>query len=110
MGPVFDWNQSWSSPQSGKVDQHHVLIVLYDRFHKSQGEDAECCLCGAETKKENQMTYREHSTSPAESMEQSREEGLEVLPELIRMVINTEMLGEREGREEPNTYRRQQMS
>ncbi len=34
------------------------------------------------------MTYREDFTLPAELLEQVQEQGLEVLPELIRVIIN----------------------
>jgi transposase-like protein len=41
------------------------------------------------------MTYREDFTLPAELMEQVQEQGLVVLPELIRIVINAAMQAER---------------
>ena len=41
------------------------------------------------------MTYREDFTLPAEFMEQVQEQGLDVLPELIRIVINAAMQAER---------------
>src|SRR5215216_4702742 len=41
------------------------------------------------------MTYREDFTLPAEIMEQVQAQGLEVLPELIRIVINAAMQAER---------------
>jgi len=41
------------------------------------------------------MTYREDFTLPAELLEQVQEQGLDVLPELIRVVINTAMQAER---------------
>ena len=41
------------------------------------------------------MTYREDFTLPAELMEQVQEQGLEILPELIRIIINAAMLAER---------------
>ena len=41
------------------------------------------------------MTYREDFTLPAELLEQVKEQGLEVLPELIRVIINTAMQAER---------------
>jgi transposase-like protein len=41
------------------------------------------------------MTYREDFTLPAEIMEQVAEQGLDVLPELIRIVINAAMQAER---------------
>jgi len=41
------------------------------------------------------MTYRNDFTLPAELMEQVQEQGLEILPELIRIVINAAMQAER---------------
>ncbi len=41
------------------------------------------------------MTYREDFTLPAELLEQAQEQGLDVLPELIRVIINTAMQAER---------------
>ena len=41
------------------------------------------------------MTYRNDFTVPAELMEQVSEQGLEVLPELIRIVVNAAMQAER---------------
>ena len=41
------------------------------------------------------MTYRNDFTLPAELMEQVAEQGLEILPELIRIVINAAMQAER---------------
>lgn len=41
------------------------------------------------------MTYREDFTLPAELLEQIQEQGLNVLPELIRVIINTAMQAER---------------
>ena len=41
------------------------------------------------------MTYREDFTLPAELLEQVQEQGLDVLPELIRVIINTAMQVER---------------
>ena len=41
------------------------------------------------------MTYRQDFTLPAEFMEQVQEQGLEVLPELIRIVLNAAMQAER---------------
>jgi transposase-like protein len=41
------------------------------------------------------MTYRQDFTVPAELMEQVAEQGLEILPELIRIVINAAMQAER---------------
>jgi putative transposase len=49
--------------------------------------------CSDERK--NIMTYRDDFTLPAEIMEQVQEQGLEVLPELIRIVINAAMQAER---------------
>ena len=42
------------------------------------------------------MTYREDFTLPAELLEQVQEQGLDVLPELIRVIINAAMQAERE--------------
>jgi len=41
------------------------------------------------------MTYRQDFTVPAELMEQVAEQGLDILPELIRIVINAAMQAER---------------
>jgi putative transposase len=41
------------------------------------------------------MTYRNDFTVPAELMEQVAEQGLEILPELIRLVVNAAMQAER---------------
>jgi putative transposase len=41
------------------------------------------------------MTYRKDFTLPAEVMEQVAEQGLEILPELIRIVVNAAMQAER---------------
>jgi transposase-like protein len=41
------------------------------------------------------MTYRQDFTLPAELLEQVQEQGLEVLPELIRIVLNAAMQAER---------------
>jgi putative transposase len=41
------------------------------------------------------MTYREDFTLPSELMEQVKAQGLEILPELIRIVINAAMQAER---------------
>jgi putative transposase len=41
------------------------------------------------------MTYRNDFTVPAELMEQVQEQGLDILPELIRIVINAAMQAER---------------
>ena len=42
------------------------------------------------------MTYRENCTLPQSLLEQIAEQGLSVLPELVRIVINTAMQAERE--------------
>ena len=42
------------------------------------------------------MTYGEDFTLPAELLEQVKEQGLDVLPELIRVILNTAMQAERE--------------
>jgi transposase-like protein len=49
--------------------------------------------CSDERK--NIMTYRQDFTLPAELMEQVAEQGMEILPELIRIVINAAMQAER---------------
>src|SRR5512139_3599151 len=41
------------------------------------------------------MTYRQDFTLPAELMEQVAEQGMEILPELIRIVVNAAMQAER---------------
>ena len=45
--------------------------------------------------RKNIMTYRSDFTLPAELMEQVAEQGLEILPELIRIVVNAAMQAER---------------
>src|SRR5512143_3612989 len=52
-----------------------------------------CLRCSGERK--NIMTYRNDFTLPAELMEQVAEQGLDILPELIRIVINAAMQAER---------------
>ena len=42
------------------------------------------------------MTYQDHFTLPTELLEQVAEQGLDFLPELIRVVVNTAMEAERE--------------
>lgn len=42
------------------------------------------------------MTYREDFTLPAELLEQVNKEGFDILPELIRVIINTAMQAERQ--------------
>ena len=42
------------------------------------------------------MTYQDHFTLPTELLEQVAEQGLDFLPELIRIVINTAMQVERQ--------------
>ena len=42
------------------------------------------------------MTYRENCTLPESLLEQVAEQGLDILPELVRIVINTAMQAERE--------------
>ena len=41
------------------------------------------------------MTYREDFTLPAELLEQVQERGLDVLPELMRVILNAAMQAER---------------
>jgi len=45
--------------------------------------------------RKNKMTYRQDFTLPVELMEQVAEQGLDVLPELIRIVLNAAMQAER---------------
>ena len=52
------------------------------------------------------MTYREDFTLPAELLEQVKEQGLEVLPELIRVILNTAMQAEREQYMNAEPYQR----
>ena len=52
------------------------------------------------------MTYREDFTLPAELLEQVQEQGLDVLPELIRTIINHAMLVEREQYLHAEPYQR----
>src|SRR5512143_3723501 len=52
-----------------------------------------CLRCSGERK--NIMTYRNDFTLPAELMEQVAEQGLDILPELIRIVVNAAMQAER---------------
>ena len=42
------------------------------------------------------MTYQDHFTLPTELLEQVAEQGLDFLPELIRIVVNNAMQAERE--------------
>ncbi len=52
------------------------------------------------------MTYREDFTLPAELMEQVRTQGLDILPELLRVIINNAMLMEREQHMNAEPYQR----
>ena len=52
------------------------------------------------------MTYREDFTLPRELLEQVQEQGLEVLPELIRIVLNHAMQAERERHLQAEPYQR----
>jgi len=52
------------------------------------------------------MTYREDFTLPAELLEQVKEQGLDVLPELIRVILNTAMQVEREQFMNAEPYQR----
>ncbi|HUI88351.1 MAG TPA: IS256 family transposase [Anaerolineales bacterium] len=52
------------------------------------------------------MTYREDCTLPAELLQQVQEQGLDVLPELIRIVINQAMLAERQQHLHAEPYQR----
>jgi len=50
------------------------------------------------------MTYREDFTLPARLLEQVQQQGLEVLPELIRVIINLAMQAERSGHLKAELY------
>src|SRR5271157_3560810 len=52
------------------------------------------------------MTYREDFTLPAELLEQVQEQGLDVLPELIRVILNMAMQAEREQHMNAEPYQR----
>lgn len=52
------------------------------------------------------MTYREDFTLPAGLLEQVKEQGLDVLPELIRVILNTAMQAEREQHMKAEPYQR----
>jgi transposase-like protein len=52
------------------------------------------------------MTYREDFTLPAELLEQVQEQGLDVLPELMRVILNTAMQAEREQHMNAEPYQR----
>ena len=52
------------------------------------------------------MTYREDFTLPAELLEQVQEQGLDVLPELMRVIINIAMQSERREHLNAEPYQR----
>ena len=52
------------------------------------------------------MTYREDFTLPAEFLEQIASQGFEVLPELIRIVVNAAMQAERQQHLNAAPYQR----
>jgi transposase-like protein len=52
------------------------------------------------------MTYREDFTLPAELLEQVSQQGLDILPELIRVIVNNAMLAEREQYMNAEPYQR----
>lgn len=52
------------------------------------------------------MTYREDFTLPVGLLEQVKEQGLDVLPELIRVILNTAMQAEREQHMKAEPYQR----
>ena len=52
------------------------------------------------------MTYREDFTLPAEWLEQVSSQGLDILPELIRVILNTAMQAEREQYMNAEPYQR----
>ena len=51
---------------------------------------------GNHTKKENTMTHQDDCTLPLELLEQIAEQGLDYLPELVRIVVNNAMQAERQ--------------
>jgi transposase-like protein len=58
------------------------------------------------SKNETTLTYREDFTLPVELLEQVQEQGLDVLPELIRVILNTAMQAEREQHMNAEPYQR----
>ena len=52
------------------------------------------------------MTYQDHFTLPTELLEQVAEQGLDFLPELIRIVINTAIQVERQKQLRVGSYGR----
>ena len=52
------------------------------------------------------MTYREDFTLPAELLEQVSTQGFDVLPELIRIVVNAAMQAERQQHLKAAPYQR----
>jgi len=52
------------------------------------------------------MTYREDFTLPAELLEQVSQQGLDILPELIRVIVNNAMLAERQQHMNAEPYQR----
>jgi putative transposase len=52
------------------------------------------------------MAYREDFTLPAELLEQVNSQGLEILPELIRVILNSAMQAEREHYMNAEPYQR----
>jgi len=52
------------------------------------------------------MTYREDFTLPGELLEQVSQQGLDILPELIRVIVNHAMLAERQQHMNAEPYQR----
>jgi len=52
------------------------------------------------------MTYQDHFTLPTELLEQIASEGLDFLPELIEVLINTAMQAERSKHLKADLYER----
>jgi len=52
------------------------------------------------------MTYREDFTVPAELLEQVSRQGLDISPELIRVIVNNAMLAERQQHMNAEPYQR----
>ena len=52
------------------------------------------------------MTYQPNYTLPAEMMDQIAEQGLDALPEMIRILLNTAMQAERDQQVQAMPYQR----
>ena len=56
--------------------------------------------------KKSQMTYREDFTLPAELLEQVSQQGLDIVPELIQVIINIAIQSERRPSRRTNSRMR----